>query len=230
LAHFFDFVPQYQPTHTSMKNCIILLLAGCLFLTKAQAQENVSIGPLVGLSIANIRGDIKNTKWKPGLTAGGFYNYSSRTGFGFSGQLLFTQLGAQTENKQNELNLNYIQVPLLATFFFGKYGNPVRPKVFLGPNLNFLVGARDKDGNNLNGDSNNRLYSPFDLGLTFGAGINFRLVNKIWLNLDARYGLGLLDVSRLDNINVKNHNWGINAGVSFPLGTYNSQTGRLRTR
>lgn len=213
-----------------MKNCIFLLLVIILCSSRAQAQENVSIGPLVGLSIANFRGDISNTDWKPGLTIGGFYNYSSESGFGFSGQLLFTQLGAQINNKTNEINLNYIQAPLLATFFFGRYGDRLRPKIFLGPNLNFLVGARDKNGNNINGDSNNRVYAPFDLGLTFGAGLNYRLQEKIWLNFDARYGVGLIDVTRLDNAKVRNNNWGINLGLSFPLGTYNKNTGRLRTR
>lgn len=115
-----------------MKNCIILLLAVTLFISQAQAQENVSIGPIAGVSIANLRGDVSNTNWKPGLTVGGFYNYSSKTGFGFSGQLLFTQLGAKTSNKTNELNLNYIQAPLLATFFFGKYGQAIRPKYSSG--------------------------------------------------------------------------------------------------
>jgi opacity protein-like surface antigen len=211
-----------------MKSYIILFAALCLSLS-AVAQENVSIGPMVGVSIANFRGDIANTNWKPGLTVGGFYNYSAKSGFGFSGQLLFTQLGAQTGNKTNEINLDYIQAPILATFFFGKYGDRIRPKLFLGPNLNFLISARDKDGNNINGDSNNRTYNPFDLGLTFGAGVNFRLVEKIWLNLDGRYGLGLLDVTRASNNSIKNNNWGINLGLSFPLGTYNKDTGRLRT-
>ena len=216
-----------------MKNCIILLLSGLMFSFSANAQENVSIGPVVGVSVANFRGNTSaiggNTDWKPGLTAGGFYNYSSKTGFGFTGQLLFTQMGAQINNKTNEINLNYIQVPLFATFFFGKYGAPVRPKLFLGPSLNFLVGARDKDGNRLNPESGPRVYNPFDLGLTFGAGVNIKLQEKIWLNLDARYGLGLLDVSADDN-KMMNSNWGINAGISFPLGTYNKNTGRLRTR
>ena len=61
-------------------------------------------------------------------------------------------------------------------------------------------------------------------------GLNYRLQEKIWLNFDARYGVGLLDVTRLDNSNVKNNNWVINVGLSFPLGTYNKTTGRLRTR
>jgi hypothetical protein len=216
-----------------MKNCIILLLTVTFSIFRAEAQENVSIGPIAGVSIANFRGNTSaigsNTDWKPGLTVGGFYNYSSKSRFGFTGQLLFTQMGAKVYNKTNEINLSYIQVPLFATFFFGKYGAPVRPKLFLGPSLNFLVGAHDKDKNRLNPESGPRVYNPFDLGLTFGAGVNIKLVEKIWLNLDARYGLGLLDVSA-DNNRMTNQNWGINAGVSFPLGTYNKNTGRLRTR
>ncbi|NIJ53098.1 porin family protein [Dyadobacter arcticus] len=213
-----------------MKNCILLLLAATFCISQAQAQENVSIGPIAGISITNFRGDVSNTDWKVGPTIGGFYNYSSESGFGFSGQLLFTQLGAQVANKSNVTRLNYIQAPLLATFFFGEYGDRVRPKIFLGPNFNFLVGARDKDGNNINGDSNNRVFNPFDLGLTFGAGLNYRLQDKIWLNFDARYGLGLLDITQSDDSNVKNNNFGINVGLSFPLGTYNKTTGRFRAR
>lgn len=212
-----------------MKNCIILLAFVFASLTAA-AQENVSIGPVAGLSLANFRGDVSETNWKPGLTIGGFYNYSSRTGFGFTGQLLFTQLGAQTQNKNAEVNLNYIQVPLLATFYFGRYGNPVRPKIFLGPSLHFLTSARNQNGDNINGDVNNRVYTPFDLGLTFGGGVNFELSPKIWLNLDARYNLGLLDVTRATNVSVFNNNFAFMAGLSFPLGTYNKRSGRLRTR
>jgi outer membrane protein W len=208
----------------------IIVFATLMISFTGSAQENVSIGPIAGLSMANFRGDATNTNWKPGLAIGGFYNYSSQSGFGFSGQLLFTQMGAMVNNKTNEVNLNYVQIPLFATFFFGKFGDRVRPKIFVGPNLNFLVGATDKDGNNINGDANNRVYNPFDLGLTVGTGLNYRLQRKIWLNIDARYGMGLLDVTTANNTSVTNHNWGFFAGVSFPLGTYNKNTGSLRTR
>lgn len=215
-----------------MKNCIILLLAVTLCTAHAQAQENVSVGPIVGVSVANFRGDVANTfvDWKPGITVGGFYNYSSKTGFGFSGQVLFTQMGAKTFNKANEVNLNYIQVPILATFFFGQYGDRLRPKLFAGPNVDFLVGAKDINGDNINGPKDNRIFSPVDLGLTFGAGLNYQIWNKIWLNFDVRYGLGLFNVLRNDNMKLKNSNWGANLGISFPLGTYNKETGKFKTR
>jgi outer membrane protein W len=214
-----------------MKKIILLSTSLVLFTTLiSRAQENISIGPMVGVSIANLRGDIANNDWKPGATVGAFFNYSAESGFGFTGNLLYTQLGAQTNNKSNKLNLNYVQLPLLLTYYLGQRGNPVRPKLFLGPHLGFLVGATDANRNNLNGDANSRVYNGFDLGATLGAGLNVRVGQKLWLNTDVRYGLGLLDVSKQDPRTWKNQNWGINMGLSFPFGTYNNRTGSIRTR
>ncbi|TDB64580.1 porin family protein [Arundinibacter roseus] len=194
----------------------------------AQAQENVSIGPIVGVTFANLRGDIVNNDWKAGPTLGGFYNYSSENRFGFSGQVLYTQLGAQVSNKTNEINLHYVQVPLLLTYFLGQGG--IRPKLFIGPTANFLAAARDKDGENINGPSSNRVYRTVDIGVTAGIGLNYRIQNKVWLNADVRYGAGLIDISRNSSNTLHNHNVGINLGVSFPFGTYNSRSGTLNPR
>lgn len=207
---------------------LIALLLG--IAGQSVAQENVSIGPMVGLSVANLRGDIANNDWKTGATIGGFYNYSSNSGLGFSGQLLYTQMGAQIENKTNEIRLNYIQVPLLLTYFLGRRGESIRPKLFIGPNVNFLAAAKDKNGVSINGESSNSTYRPFDLGLTAGIGLNARIQEKVWLNADVRYGHGLLDITRSDANSRFNQNIGINLGVSFPFGTYNPRTGDLDAR
>ncbi|WP_373514446.1 porin family protein [Persicitalea sp.] len=203
----------------------------CLIISStAFAQENVSVGPIVGASIANLRGDISNNDWKTGLTVGGFYNYSSNSGLGVSGQLLFTQLGAQVQNKTNDIKLNYIQVPILLTYFLGRSGQSVRPKLFIGPHINFLLGAKDRNGNDIYGSTDNRNYNAIDAGLTLGAGFNYRLKNKVWLNADLRYGLGLVDITKSDANKLMNHNIGINLGVSFPFGKYNPNSGRLTNR
>lgn len=194
------------------------------------AQENVSIGPIAGVSISNLRGDIGITKWKPGFTIGGFYNYSSNSGLGVSGQVLFTQLGADAEANDDYARLNYIQVPILLTYFLGKYGTKVRPKIFIGPHVNFLLNAQNKRGDNLNADVNDKEIRGIDAGLTAGLGLNFKLKNKIWLNADVRYGLGLVDIAQRENRKLHNQNFGVNLGVSFPFGTFNTKTGRLKTR
>lgn len=213
-----------------MKKSILSIAIVLGTIVHSMAQENVSIGPMVGVSVANLRGDIANNDWKTGATIGGFYNYSTESGFGFSGQLLYTQLGAQINNKTNDIRLNYVQVPLLLTYFLGRRGEALRPKLFIGPNVNFLASAKDRNGNSLNGDSNNPTYRPVDVGLTAGIGFNYRLQNKVWLNADVRYGAGLVDITRSDANQQYNQNIGVNLGVSFPFGNFNARTGTLRTR
>lgn len=214
-----------------MKKSIQFVALALIISQAAFAQENLSIGPMVGVSIANLRGDISNNAWKPGLMAGGFINYSANSGFGVSGQVLFTQLGANADDNSVHVRLNYIQVPILATYFLGKYGQKVRPKLFIGPHINFLLSAKDQEGNNLMIDPDTKRVKPFDAGITAGFGLNVRLKNKIWLNADARYGLGLLNIQNQNNGKEWfNQNIGVNVGVSFPLARYNPRTGKITNR
>ncbi len=213
-----------------MKKIAKYLLITFLMSNVAFAQENISIGPIVGVSIANLRGDISNNDWKAGLTAGGFFNYSSNSGLGVSGQVLFTQLGAQVDNKTNDIRLNYVQVPILLTYFLGQKGKPFRPKVFIGPHIDFLLNAKDRNGNDINGGTNKSNYNSVDAGLTLGTGFNYRLQNKVWLNVDVRYGVGLVDITKSNANKLMNQNFGINLGVSFPFGTYNERRGTINAR
>lgn len=203
-----------------------LLAALVSLCTAAQAQENVSFGPVLGITSAKLRGDIGNTKAKTGLTAGLFLNYSIESRFGLQGQLLYTQLGTGFTNNPGEINLNYLQLPILATFFLNDRGQPFRPKLFLGPHVGVLLAATNENGANLNSDTNNPAFKTFDAGLTLGGGFNARISRKVWLNADVRYGLGLVDVTPAPST-LNNRNWGVNLGVSFPLGRYEPGSGRF---
>jgi hypothetical protein len=64
----------------------------------------------------------------------------------------------------------------------------------------------------------------FDFGLTAGGGVNVRLSPGVWLNIDATYLNGLLDVSEGKNLPNASSDWnanrnlGLNVGVTFPIG------------
>lgn len=195
----------------------------------AQRARNVSVGPVIGVNVSNLRGDIANNTSKAGLVAGGFLNYSIVEHFGLSAQVTYNQLGANfTDNIYNtngRLKLNYLNVPVLAVFYFGSGLRPgtVRPKLFLGPHANFLLAAKDK-----NGTSRLSEFNTVDLGATFGGGLNIALQNQRWVNLDVRYGLGLSDVRKVDNLVWKNGAFSATLGISFPLGNYNEGTGSFR--
>lgn len=195
----------------------------------AQRARNLSIGPVIGVNVSNLRGDIANNAAKAGLVAGGFFNYSIVEHFGISGQITYSRMGANFTEPMyglgERIKLNYLNVPLLAVFYFGEGLRPgtVRPKLFLGPHANILLVAKDKNDQN-----RTKEFGGADFGATFGGGLNIALQNQRWVNLDLRYGLGLSDVRKNDNLIWKNGAFSATIGISFPLGNYNERTGTIR--
>ena len=205
---------------------VVLLLS---FSLQAQRARNLSFGPLLGVNVSNLHGDVSNKKSKIGLVAGGFFNYSIKQTFGVSGQLLYSQLGANFNNDA-KVKLNYLQIPLFATFYFGRGLQPgvIRPKLFVGPYVGFLLAAKDQNGNDLKDGAGGDLYNPLDVGLNLGGGLNYALKNQSWINLDVRYGLGLSDVAKATNVNLRNGTFTALLGISFPLGNYDERSRRIK--
>lgn len=200
-----------------MKIYIFLVLSVLILTGRVASAQNLSFGPMAGLNITNLSGKA-NASSKAGLLAGGFFNYSSKNWFGLGVQLLYNQMGAKLDAPAEEINLNYLQVPILFTYYFSGENKPgtFRPKLFAGPHVNFLLNAKNKEGNDLN--PNNTFYKSTELGVTLGGGFNYALSNQMWLNVDARYGIGLTDATQAPNTNITNRGFGVNVGVSFPIG------------
>ena len=200
-----------------MKKYTFLLLFIFLLAGRLGTAQNLSFGPMVGLNVTTLSGK-DNTSSKAGLLAGGFFNYSSKNWFGVGVQFLYNQMGAKLDAPTEEINLNYLQVPVLFTYYFSGQNSPgsFRPKVFVGPHVNFLLNAKNKQGSDLN--PNNLYYKNTELGVTLGGGFNYALMNQIWINVDARYGIGLTDATQAPITNITNRGLGLTVGLSFPLG------------
>jgi outer membrane protein W len=70
-------------------------------------------------------------------------------------------------------------MPLLATYYFGSKNYRLwRPKVFAGPQIGFLTSVANKSGYDYAGS-----YSSTDVSAVLGAGVNYALSQKMWLNL-----------------------------------------------
>ncbi|MDI9866182.1 porin family protein [Flectobacillus sp. DC10W] len=195
------------------KFAVLALLCVCSPLLKAQ---NLSFGPTIGVNSSSLSG-LSDTKSRTGLSTGLFLNYSSTSHWGFGMQVLYSQQGANYERSDDYLKLDYVQVPLLATYYFGsqKTTGSWRPKVFAGPQIGFLTSVANKSGYDYAGS-----YSSTDVSAVLGAGVNYALSQKMWLNLDARYALGLTDIAKSPTLDVSNRVFSVNVGLSFPLGTY----------
>jgi hypothetical protein len=231
-----------------MKNKLLFTLALNAFSALAIAQtSNVSepydqyftVGPMLGVNFSNFKG-VDNAETKAGLNAGAFFVYSFQEHFGLSAGLLYSVEGAEytttsvaplfTEDDKLKTKLNYLRIPVLANVFFGQHGNIIRPKVFLGPSLGFLLGAESKTESTVNNNSvvstNNTTtdvkdqFSSIDFGAVLGAGLNWKLAEETWLNLDLGYYLGASDIrdkkpSGTDAI--KNEGASVKLGVGFGL-------------
>ncbi len=122
---------------------LFVIVSGAIDL--AQAQGKFSVGPIAGLSVANLDGDVFGDGWKPGLMAGISFDYTSGLKLGVSSQLLYTQLGRMFEPNGDRINLHYAQVPVLVSYLFGKPTKDVRFGVFGGPHVDFLLVARTNE-------------------------------------------------------------------------------------
>lgn len=187
-------------------------------LSQITSAQNLSFGPIVGANFSELH-NLANSSTKTGVKLGAFVNYSTEKSFGLGLQVYYNQLGANVGNNTDKLKLSYIEVPLLATYYLGssvKQG-ALRPKVFIGPHVDFILDAVDSNGISLN--TGGTTINKVDYGVTVGAGLNYALANQTWLNFDVRYAAGLADVYKTAALStVRNNNISINLGISFPLG------------
>jgi len=218
---------EFSPITIMKKVLVILTIISAFAYTTAIAQENVSFGPIVGLNSSKLTGNTIYNDWKPGPSLGFFVNYSGQNRFGLNGQLLYARIGGQSSNGVSKGHLDYIQIPIMGTCYLNDKGNKFRPKLMLGPYIGFLVKATNESGVSINPEGSNRPYKGVDGGVAMGAGFNYLIGSKVWLNADLRYNLGLAQA--MNTIpDVYNRSWGINVGLSFPLGKYSPSTGKMK--
>ncbi len=181
--------------------CFLLLFS---LTTLSSFAQNTSIGIKLGPAITGLS-DFESGRVKMGARVGGFLTYSVSQRFGIGGEVNLVRKGAVSRNGE-QISLDYVEVPLLAKFFFGKGG--FRPKVFVGPYGGYLMQAQVNEEKQDN-------YLTEDYGVIIGAGFHQRLRKRKWFYFDIRYGYGLADI--LPGTTYSNRDIAVSMGVSFPL-------------
>lgn len=194
----------------------------------AQA-SNVSLGPIAGFGHSWTT-NMVNGEFKPSAQLGLGVVYSRFEHWGWGGDLAVSHegytMGRTTNGVYNTMTVNpvYLRLTPKAYYFFGKYGNDIRPKVYLGPSVAYKIDETQyMNGTMLDGGSDaiavgstrsGDAINDWDLGLNAGAGVNFRIMPRTWLNTDIGYYHGLLDVTGTD---MMNQNLRLNVGLMFGL-------------
>ncbi|WP_448518302.1 porin family protein [Rhodoflexus sp.] len=184
------------------------LLLGVVSL--AYAQSPLSVGLRGGVNFANLSAENTSFDSRTGINFGAFLTYSVKETFGITGEINYAQKGARTS--ASKLNINYVEIPLHFTYFFGK-GN-LRPKLMAGPYVGFLMNSEIEIANTTVNAKD--LYNSTDFGASLGAGLHYSLGDGKWFYFDGRYGLGLSDITKARG-DVYNRVFSLNVGISFGL-------------
>lgn len=204
----------------------------CMAAVSANAQEQQTavedkisskFGIKGGLNLTNLYSDAPDDEnMKLGFNAGIYWKLPVAKGFSIQPELLYTQKGSKSTynnfiqgDGEYRFNLNYIELPVLATFNVAKNLN-----IHAGPYVGYLVSAdvKDVDDNGtINGavDLNEDNFKRWDVGLA--AGLGFDISN---FTIGARYNYGLTEIGdgglagQLTR-NAKNAGLSVYLGVAF---------------
>ena len=166
-----------------------------------------------------------------GGLVGAFLQCGSTSWFTLQGEVLYSQNGAkaQGEDPEVKINLNYIRVPVLLMARLASRESPIYPILYAGPQLAFetkceVTGEESGESASFACDSE-ELGEPLEtnnveFGLVFGGGFEI-LLNRLTMQLDARYNLGLTNLNGgtdASTVNVKNRGWSFMVGLGMPFG------------
>lgn len=201
----------------------IILIAVALITGITSQAQNLSFGPTAGFGHSWTSADIgtADNAFHANYNFGGKMVYSFVTSWGISGDIKFSSEGQTiktTTGPKISARANYIRIPLQGIYFFGEYGDRVRPKISVGPSFGFLVGGKTDNGLNNETTKTKEVWNNFDFGFTGAAGANVRIARATWLNLDLAYYHGITNVAKSGG-DAKNRNIGVNVGVTFPVAT-----------
>jgi hypothetical protein len=181
-----------------MKKILLLAVVTVLGFTNVNAQK-IKFGVKGGLNFANISGD--NTKDIDLVTSFNFGVVSEipiSEKFSFQPELMYSGQGYSFND--NTVALSYLNIPLM-----GKYYVTKGLSVEAGPQIGFLLGAKNEKTDVK--DS----FNTFDFGVNFGLG--YKLDNG--LNFGARYNLGLTDINNVEGSSIKNKNGVFQLSVGY---------------
>ena len=184
-----------SPKIIKMKKQLLTLafiLSATIF---ANAQSKFSVGPTVGAGWTSLS-DVDNSRFKTGVNFGLSSVFSAAEHFGIGLDVKYSIEGAKAEDGgvKTDIDLHYLRIPLKAIYFFNDYKDKLRPKIFAGPSLGFLSSAKINNNPGVSDFDIKPYTESIDIALFGGVGLNYRMADKTWLNVDVTYTNGIKDI------------------------------------
>jgi|AntRauTorcE11897_2_1112592.scaffolds.fasta_scaffold24812_2 hypothetical protein len=173
------------------------LLTVGLFAQQAQAQTRTGFGIRGALNFANLNDTDADFDSRTGLMLGLYANYHiSNSPIFIQPEVLYTQKGFESGN--TTVQLDYIEIPVLAKFAFITEGN-LTPYVYAGPSIGFNINSEvdgdveiedleiiEEFGSDVDIEDQ---FNSTEFSVVVGGGLDFGN-----FDLGARYGAGLTEI------------------------------------
>lgn len=185
-----------------MKLFLTTIITAMLMAAGTVSAQNINIGTKIGLNSYTINTD-NNSDFdsRIGIHAGLLGHIHLNNDFALQPEIVYSMQGAKSGD--NELKLDYINIPVLVQYMFD---NGFRLQA--GPQLGLLINAK-AENNNSSSDLKDQ-FKSVDAGLSFGVGYVHPPTS---FGIDARYNLGLNDIS--ESSNVESTNRGFQIGIFY---------------
>jgi len=176
---------------------LLILTAIILFGFKSVNAQDVNFGAKAGVNFASFLGDKDhNDKTRTAFHVGLVAEFMISDDFSFQPELMYSAQGGSYENAQDgeglydgTLKNDYLNVPLMAKYYVAEGFS-----LEAGPQVGFLLSAKDDWEDVQTGESDTEDWKDFYKGIDFG--VNFGVGYKLegGLNFGARYNLGLSNI------------------------------------
>ena len=197
-----------------MKKLVITLLS-IVSLSAFAQEDEIRFGAKAGLNVSTVvSDDLEDNKAKIGFNIGGLVEIPVADSFAVQPELLFSTQGTTEEytignvTEKYNLKLSYLNIPVLAKYYVAE-----GLSLAAGPQVGIAVTREvevEIDGDSATVDADD-FYKAIDFSLALGAG--YQLESGIFV--DARYNLGLSNISDVEGFDVKNSVFQFSVGYKF---------------
>lgn len=202
-----------KKTVTTFLALIVISFSG--LPNAVNAQNPVDFGIKGGLNFATFHGSDADYETLSDYTVGIAIDISLPTlPVDIESGVYYSHKGAQADGGNVRLNVEYIEVPVLAKYNLGLF-NQISPHLILGPYAGYTINSNARGVTFSNVDSLEDFTNDFDFGLMGGLGADLK-VAVTTVNIQTRYSYGFTSVfdDGFDG-DAKNGVFSIVAGIMF---------------
>ncbi|MGY5846631.1 porin family protein [Salegentibacter sp. HM20] len=206
-----------------MKKFTLTIGLSILALASLKAQE-FNFGVKAGANFATLNGDTDELDSRTAIHVGVISEIPIFERFSFQPELIYSAQGAQhsdsetwedgTETADYKINLDYINIPLLAKYYITDGLN-----LQFGPQLGILLNAKEEEEYTFDGETESyeeEIEDAQTIDFSLAAGVGYQLDMGLFFN--ARYNAGLSNIIETemdDDYSIKNGVFQLSIGYMF---------------